>query len=75
VSGLARKFSPPVAEPREVLSVLEAADFLGLSRNCVYEYANRGTIPCQRVGRRLLFSRTALVRWLSACTPEGPSKG
>lgn len=61
-------------EPREVLSVLEAADFLGLSRNSVYEYANRGTIPCQRVGRRLLFSRTALVRWLATCRIDGAGK-
>lgn len=67
------KFAAP--EPREVLSVEEAADFLGLSRNTVYTYANGGTIPCQRVGRRLLFSRTALVRWLSACMSSGPSKG
>jgi excisionase family DNA binding protein len=42
----------------------EVCSFLGLSRNTVYEAAGRGEIPCRRVGRRLIFSRSALVLWL-----------
>jgi hypothetical protein len=30
----------------------------------VYDYAGRGTIPCRRLGKRLLFHRPALVSWL-----------
>jgi len=43
----------------------EVAAFLRLNRKTVFEYAARGVIPHQRVGKRLLFSRSALVAWLS----------
>jgi excisionase family DNA binding protein len=56
---------PPAPGVREVMNVVEAATFLGLSRDTVRVYANDGTIPGRRVGDRLLFSRTALMRWLS----------
>ncbi len=56
---------------REVLGVMEAAMFLGLSRNTVRDYADRGTIPHRRLGRKLLFSRSALVRWLGAMPGKG----
>ena len=54
----------PLAMHPDVMSAVEVARFLGLSRNSVYDGANRGEIPCRRVGRRLLFSRSALVLWL-----------
>ncbi len=53
----------------EVLSVEEVADLLGLGRNTVYDAANRGEIPHRRVGRRLIFSRTAVLEWLSGKQP------
>jgi excisionase family DNA binding protein len=49
---------------REALSVEEVAELLGLGRNTVYDAANRGEIPHRRIGRRLLFSRTAVMEWL-----------
>ena len=48
----------------EVMTAAEVGAFLGLSRNSVYEAAARGEIPCRRVGRRLIFSRQAIVVWL-----------
>jgi excisionase family DNA binding protein len=51
-------------EVREALSVEEVAELLGLGRNTVYDAANRGEIPHRRIGRRLLFSRTAVMEWL-----------
>ncbi len=56
-----------LAAEREVLTADEVAEFLGVDRNTVYEYANRGQIPHQRLGRRLLFSRSALIVWLGPC--------
>jgi excisionase family DNA binding protein len=53
----------------EVLNVEEVADLLGLGRNSVYEAANRGEIPHRRVGRRLIFSRTAVMEWLQGKQP------
>lgn len=48
----------------EVLSVVEVAEMLGLDRNTVYDAAGRGEIPHRRVGKRLLFSRAAILVWL-----------
>lgn len=56
----------PVAEAptNDVMTADEAAVFLGVDRNTVYEYAARGTIPHQRLGKRMLFRRGTLVAWL-----------
>ena len=51
-------------DTREVMNADDVAGFLGVDRKTVYDYANRGTIPHQRLGKRLLFSRTALMSWL-----------
>lgn len=48
----------------EVLNVDQVADLLGLGKNTVYEAAGRGEIPHRRVGRRLIFSRVAVLEWL-----------
>ncbi len=53
----------------EVLTVDQVADLLGLGRNTVYEAANRGEIPHRRVGRRLIFSRSAVMQWLNGKEP------
>ncbi len=48
----------------EVMGAEQVAAFLGVDRKTVYEYASRGRIPHRRLGRRLLFSRAALLVWL-----------
>jgi excisionase family DNA binding protein len=53
----------------EVLNVDDVADLLGLGKNTIYEAANRGEIPHRRVGRRLIFSRTAVMEWLQGKEP------
>jgi excisionase family DNA binding protein len=45
------------------------AEFLGVNRKTVYEYASRNVIPCRRLGRRLVFSRAAILAWLARQTP------
>lgn len=61
----------PAPEPVPVSDIMtadEVADFLRLDRKTIYDYAGRGEIPCQRLGKRLLFSRAALVSWLASCS-------
>jgi len=53
----------------EVLTVDQVADLLGLGRNTVYDAVNRGEIPHRRIGRRLIFSRTAVLEWLAGKQP------
>jgi excisionase family DNA binding protein len=75
--------SDGVAAPSEphptsdVITADEAAEFLGVDRNTVYDYANRGVIPHQRLGKRILFRRGALVSWLdsSLCKATSTRKG
>jgi excisionase family DNA binding protein len=70
--------SPVEPQPvSDVLTADEAAAFLGVDRNTVYDYANRGVIPHQRLGKRILFRRGALVSWLdsSLCKVTSTRKG
>lgn len=53
---------------QEVLSAGEAARLLGVNRKTVYDAAGRGEIPHRRLGKRIIFSRAALLEWL-ACKP------
>lgn len=72
---LQRVLSEATQPEREVLSADETAEFLGVDRKTVYDYANRGIIPHRRIGRRILFSRTRLVAWLGACKSASTGKG
>lgn len=50
----------------EVMNPDEAAAFLRVNRKTVYEYVARRRIPHQRLGRRIIFSKAALLAWLNA---------
>ena len=68
--------SGPTPEPgSDVMTADEVAEFLGVDRNTVYDYAGRGMIPHQRLGKRILFRRGGLVAWLdSACKATSTRK-
>jgi excisionase family DNA binding protein len=65
------------APTSDVMTADEAAVFLGVDRNTVYDYAGRGIIPHQRLGKRILFRRGTLVSWLDAslCKATSTRKG
>ncbi len=66
----------PDENEKEVMTADEVAAFLGVDRNTVYDYAGRGVIPHQRLGKRILFRRGALVQWLDAsCKATSTRKG
>ncbi|EMA6342214.1 excisionase family DNA-binding protein [Bacillus cytotoxicus] len=46
------------------LTAQEAATYLGVSIDLVYKQSTYGSMPCVRIGRRKLFRREALDRWL-----------
>lgn len=48
------------------LSLLEAAPFLGVSPHTVRAWARARRIPFHRLGRRLVFDRADLERFLAA---------
>lgn len=50
---------------KEILSLVEAADFLCLSKDNVRNKVRNNEIPYSRAGRRLLFRKTALIAWVA----------
>ena len=53
------------AVERQTLTVEEAGAALGIGRNTAYQAIREGSIPCLRVGRRILVPRAALERLLN----------
>lgn len=62
-----------MSEQKDVLSAREAASFCGVSYETIIAEASRGSVPHRRMGRRILFSRTALLQWLNA-VPEATKR-
>ena len=57
--------SVPSPIPEPLWTVREAAAFLRLGRNTVYEWAASGKLPSLRLGSRVRFLPSALRRWLA----------
>jgi len=49
---------------RQTISVKEAAEYLGISKDLVYSLVRHKQIPNVKVGRRILFRKEALNDWL-----------
>ena len=47
-----------------VMTAREVAALLRVNIKTVYEATRQNGIPCRRIGRRLLFSRRAIMAWL-----------
>ena len=47
-----------------VMTVEEVAEYLRIPRGSIYKLAQRGGIPCQKVGRHWRFRREAVDAWL-----------
>jgi excisionase family DNA binding protein len=56
----------------DCMTAREVASWLRVERKTVYEYANKRMIPCQRLGRRIVFHRGALTAWLAGSSTENP---
>ena len=53
-----------------VMSVLQAANYLGVPSETVEDLVNRKLIPFTRLGERTVFSKAALDAWLYAKSME-----
>lgn len=56
----------------DVLTLLEAAEFLRVHENTMLRLAHAKKVPCKRVGGRWRFSRSALERFID---PSQKQKG
>jgi excisionase family DNA binding protein len=57
---------PIDANNAPVMTVDEVAEYLRIPRASVYKLAQRGRIPCQKVGRHWRFRREAIDQWLDS---------
>lgn len=59
----------------DVLTVEEAASFLRIGRNALYDAIGRGEVPHRRIGKTIRLSRGALVRWLGRSCGAASTQG
>ena len=62
----------------EVLTVVEAAKLLRVSKAWVYQEASAGRLPAYKAGRNVRFTRRTLLAWLEkqkVSTPEVATLG
>jgi len=57
-------------EAIEILTADQLAELLGVNRKTIYEAASRSEIPHRRLGRRLIFERGSVLRWLRQDAPS-----
>ena len=58
------KAQTAVSEPREVMDIRQAADYLGISADTLYKYASEGFVPAFKLGNRWRFKRSRLNDWM-----------
>ncbi len=61
-----REFMPVFWDEKRLVSVEEAAKYLGVQKSTIYSWAWRRKIPSVKMGRRLLFDREDLDRMIEA---------
>ena len=57
------------------MSVKQAAEFLGVSTDTLYRYANDGEIPAFKMGNRWRFPVTSLKEWMHKQANAGVKRG
>ena len=55
------------AAKKRLLSVEEAAQYLGVQKRTIRSWASQEKIPSVHIGRRLLFDQEELDRMIEAC--------
>jgi len=51
-------------ESREVMNIVEASNYLGVSRETLYKYVAEERIPAFKLGNRWKFKKTILDHWM-----------
>jgi excisionase family DNA binding protein len=50
----------------DIMTAVEVAELLRVHPKTLYRAAKRGQVPCRFLGRKMIFSRSAIEAWLSA---------
>ena len=54
----------PIKQENDFLVLPEASTFLKMPESTIHHYRKHHSLPSFKSGRRLLFSKTALLKWL-----------
>jgi excisionase family DNA binding protein len=65
------KAQTAATEPREVMDIRQAADYLGISADTLYKYASEGFVPAFKLGNRWRFKRSRLNDWMDLQSSGG----
>jgi len=58
----------------EVMTIIELAAYLKLSKSTLYKLCQEGKVPGQKVGRHWRFHRATIDTWLAKSPEQGRSK-
>lgn len=62
--------SEEISKQKQLLDTNEAAEFLGISKNTLYEWVIQKKVPFVKVGWLTKFKKEALEAWLEQRTHE-----
>jgi excisionase family DNA binding protein len=60
---------------KEVMTLREASQYLGISPDTLYKYVGEKSIPAFKLGNRWRFKRDLLDRWMERKSEPVPSVG
>lgn len=49
---------------KQTMTVAEAASYIGVSKDLIYQSVRENSIPNIKLGRRILFRKSALDNWM-----------
>jgi len=58
-------------EKKELLTIKEVAEMLGMQPTTIYVWAQNGKLPAIKIGRTWRFRRASIEAWLTKCESEG----
>lgn len=64
-----------MADPREVMNIRQASQYLGVSPDTLYKYVYEEKIPAFKLGNRWKFKKTILDSWMERKSLMAESRG
>ena len=63
-----------MVESREVMSLRQASQYLGVSTDTLYRYLCEGMVPAFKLGNRWKFKKAILDRWMERKMSQAAKK-
>ena len=55
---------------KDVMTLREASDYLGISADTLYKYLSQGRVPAFKLGNRWRFKKDLLDRWMEKVSEQ-----